>query len=185
MSRLFKGRGPLLCTAGFLCITTVAAMGVFSRSHATNATLPVSARLVRAVEITISNTLDFGTLGFSPTQAGKVRLDAATSALVTDDGSGLYALGGKPQAGQIVISGTEVPIQLSLEKPRVQLSNGQDYVIVSDFSFLNGGAEDRITITPDAADRPITLSLGATLHTRVGQTGGHYVGINRIYAHYE
>lgn len=175
--------GPLARCA--LLVLLAAGCGGALQAYAATAILPVTARLVRAVEISVNASLDFGVLSFSPTQAGQARLDAATSALVNTGDGGLTSVSGKPQAGQIVIQGTEVPVQLSLEQSSVRLSNGHDFVVVSDFNFMNQGAGDRITINPDPQDRPITLPLGATLHTRVGQTSGTYVGVNRIYAHYE
>lgn len=168
-----------------LAMVLLAGVGFTSPVWAATAAMPLSARLVRAVEITINAPLDFGVLAFSPTQAGKVRIDAASSALVSEGSNGLYAVSGQPQAGQIVIQGTEVPVQLSLEQSSVRLSNGHDFITISDFNFINAASGNRITITPDENDRPVILPLGATLHTRVGQTSGHYVGVNRIYAHYE
>lgn len=152
---------------------------------ADTAVLPVVARLVRAVEITVNASLDFGDLAFAADQAGEARIDPATNMLASDGGRRLTPVGGKPQAGQIVIRGAEYPVQISMDQPSVRLSNGNDFVTVSDFHFINAQTGDRVTVMPHPQGGDIILPVGATLRTRVGQTGGHYVGVSSIYAHYQ
>ncbi len=147
--------------------------------------VPVVAKLVRAVEVSVNTSLDFGDLSFAADQAGEARLDPVSNMLVSEGRNSLQSVGGKPQAAQIVIRGAEYPVQLSMDQPSVRLSNGQDFVTVSDFHFINAQTGSRVTVMPDPQGGDIILPIGATLRTRVGQMSGSYVGIGSINADYE
>lgn len=147
--------------------------------------LPVAARLVQAVEITVNAALDFGDLAFAADQAGAARIDPASNMLVREGLNSLQPVGGKPQAGRIVIRGAEHPVQISVGQDSVRLTNGTDFVTISDFHFINAQTGNRVTVMPGPQGGDIIVPIGATLHTRVGQTGGYYFGVNSIYAHYQ
>ena len=179
-------RNPIGTAYGRAIIVMVLlSCGVAVQAFADTVTLPVVARLVRTADLTVNATLDFGDLAFAVDQAGAVRIDPATNMLVREGKNGLQGVGGKPQAGKIMISGAEYPVQLSMEQSSVRLSNGTDFVTVSDFHFINAQTGDSVTIMPDPHGGDVSLSVGATLRTRVGQTSGSYVGVNSIYAHYQ
>lgn len=157
----------------------------FVQAWADTVIVPVVAKLVRAVEVSVNASLDFGDLAFTADQAGEARLDPASNMLVSEGKNSLLAVGGKPQAAQIVIRGAEYPIQISMEQPSVRLTNGHDFVTVSDFHFINAQTGNHVTVMPDAQGGDIILPIGATLRTRVGQMSGSYVGVSSIYAHYQ
>ncbi len=147
--------------------------------------VPVVAKLVRAVEVSVNASLDFGDLAFAADQDGEARLDPASNMLVPEGKNNLQSVGGKPQAAQIVIRGAEYPVQLSMDQPSIRLSNGRDFVTVSDFHFINAQTGSRVTVMPDTQGGDIILPIGATLRTRVGQMSGSYVGVGSINADYE
>lgn len=155
------------------------------KAIAATATMPILAKLIRSVEITVNTSLDFGTLAFTRDNAGMAVVDPASNVLTTDSNNSLIPVGGRPRAGLVTIRGSDLPVQVSMEQPEVHLTNGQDFVTVADFKFLNYAAGSRITITPDLTDLTITLPVGATLKTRVGQTSGTYTGNNRVFANYQ
>lgn len=163
----------------------VMAGAAFVPARADTVTVPVYAKLVQAVEITVNASLDFGDLAFTPDQAGEARIDPATNMLAGEGTQALLPVGGKPQAGQIVIRGAEYPVEISMEQPSVRLTNGHDFVTVSDFHFINAQTGSRVTVMPDPQGNDIILPIGATLRTRVGQMSGSYVGVGSIYAHYQ
>lgn len=155
------------------------------KAIAATATLPVLAKLVRAVEVTVNTSLDFGVLAFTSDHAQQARLDPATNLIVTDSHNGLVQAGGRPQAGRIIIRGSEFPVQVSMEHASIQLTNGVSVITVDNFNFLNSLAGSRVTITPDLQVNTMSLPVGATLKTRVGQMSGNYIGSNRVFANYQ
>lgn len=155
------------------------------KAIAATATLPIIAKLVRAVEITVNTSLDFGVLAFTADHVGQARVDPATNLLVTDAQNSLFRVGGRPQAGRVIIRGSEFPVQISMEQTAVQLTNGHNFVTVADFNFINNQVGSRVTITPDLSSNLISLPIGATLKTRIGQMSGSYVGSNRVFANYQ
>lgn len=176
-----KGWGYALTLIPVLALSCA----VCAHALADTVTLPMVARLVRAVEITVNMSLDFGDLAFAADQAGAARIDPATNMLAREGRNDLLSVGGKPQAGQIVIRHAEYPVQISMEQDSVRLSNGTDFVTVSDFHFINAQTGSRVTVTPDPQGSDIVIPVGATLRTRAGQTSGHYFGVNNIYAHHQ
>ena len=178
---LHKSLARTGAAAVMVTLSTVAMV----KAIAATATMPMLAKLIRAVEISVNTSLDFGVLGFDPDQVGQARIDPSTNLLVTDTQNSLFRIAGKPHAGRLTIRGSEFPVQVSMEQESIRLTNGQSFVTVGDFNFINAQAGSRITITPDLAGNLITLPLGATLTTRNGQMSGTYVGSNRIFANYQ
>lgn len=171
-------------TGAAVVMVALSSVGMVKAIAAT-ATLPVMAKLIRAIEVTINTSLDFGTLAFTNEQVGSARIDPATGALTTDGNNSLMLAGGKPKAGRIVIRGSEFPVQVSMEQAAIQLTNGEMFVTIEDFNFLNATGGSRVTITPNLTANTITLPVGATLKTKVGQLSGTYVGSNRVFANYQ
>ena len=177
-------RKTLARTGAAAVMVTLSSVGMVKAIAAT-ATMPILSKLIRAVEITINTSLDFGELAVTNAQAGHARIDPATNLLTTDGNNSLIPAGGHPQAGRVRIKGSDLPVQVSMEQNAVQLTNGDTFLTVADFNFINNQIGNRVTITPDLADNGIVLSVGATLKTRPGQMNGSYVGSNRIFANYQ
>ncbi|MFN3828214.1 MAG: DUF4402 domain-containing protein [Micavibrio sp.] len=175
---------PLARTGAAVVMVALSSVAMVKAIAAT-ATLPVMAKLIRAVEVTINTSLDFGTLAFTNEQVGQARIDPATGTLTTDGANSLIVAGGKPKAGRILIRGSEFPVQVSMEQAAIQLSNGEMFVTIEDFNFINATAGSRVTITPNLTANTITLPIGATLKTNIGQLSGTYVGSNRVFANYQ
>lgn len=170
---------------GALAVMVTLSSVAMVKAVAATATLPMMAKLIRAIEITINTSLDFGTLAFTNEQVGQARLDPATNVLTTDGNNSLMLAGGKPKAGRVIIRGSEFPVQVSMEQAAVQLTNGDMFITVEDFNFLNNAVGSRVTITPNLTANTISLPVGATLKTKVGQLSGTYVGSNRVFANYQ
>lgn len=170
---------------GALAVMVTLSSVAMVKAIAATATLPMLAKLIRAIEITINTSLDFGTLAFTNEQVGQARIDPATSVLTTDGNNSLMLAGGKPKAGRVIIRGSEFPVQVSMEQAAVQLSNGDMFITVEDFNFLNNAVGSRVTITPNLTANTISLPVGATLKTKIGQLSGTYVGSNRVFANYQ
>ncbi|MCB9990741.1 MAG: DUF4402 domain-containing protein [Rhodospirillales bacterium] len=180
-----KNQGKVMLRAA----TLMALGGVVSyegiQAVAATATLPVIARLVRAIELTVNTTLDFGTLAMTMDRAGKATIDPGVNRLFIDDNSSLSLAGGKPAAGRMFIRGSEYPVAISLDSPTVKLTNGTDSVLVTNFNLLTANGGTKMTFTPTENTYSLSIPVGATLRTRTGQVSGTYVGTARIFASYQ
>jgi hypothetical protein len=162
-------------------------LGILSlqRALAATQTLPVQANLLRAIEVTLNASLDFGTLAMTVDRAGVATIDPFINKLFVDGNSSLTAVGGEPRAGQIQIKGAAKPITISMENPSVRLTNGVTTLTVNNFNFQTLMAGSRVTITPTSDAEPYLLSIGATINTKPGQLTGTYIGANRIFANFQ
>ena len=117
-NRTGKNRTAGTTTVRLRTATMVALGGLVSyqgiQAIAATASLPIIARLVRAIELTVNTTLDFGTLAMTVDRAGKATIDPGVNRLFIDDGSSLSLAGGKPAAGRILVKGSEYPIAVSI-----------------------------------------------------------------------
>lgn len=174
-----------LARTGVAAIMVTLSSVAMVKAIAATATMPILSKLIRAVEITINTSLDFGELAVTGDNAGQARLDPVTDILVTDSQSSLIQAGGSPRAGRLHIRGSDLPVQVSMEQNSVKLTDGDNFVTVADFNFINNQVGSRVTVTPDIASNGILLSVGATLKTAPGQMSGNYIGSNRIFANYQ
>lgn len=152
---------------------------------ASTSTMPISVRLIKAIELTLSTSLSFGTLAMTAERGGYARLDPSLNRLIIDDNSSLAMAGGTPTVGRFTLKGASFPITVSVESTAVQLTNGIETVTVSQFNLLTAEAGGKVTITPDVGQNTITIPLGASLITRPGQSEGTYVGSTRIFANFQ
>ena len=152
---------------------------------ASTATLPISVRLLRAVEITLNTSMDFGTLAMTLDRGGTARIDPNLNRLIIDDNSSLALAGGVPRVGRFTVRGTPYPISVSVEDTSVRLTNGLQTLTVNNFNILTNDAGAQVTITPQAGENTFTVPIGATLNTKSGQLDGTYVGTTRIFANFQ
>lgn len=152
---------------------------------ASTATLPIMVRLIKAIEITVATSLNFGTLAMAPEEPGMAHMDPGQNRLILDDRNALSLAGGTPKVGRLRIRGSTFPVSISIEETSVKLTNGVTGVTVNDFNFLSADGGTRVTITP-ALDQPsFTVPVGATLVTKPGQADGTYVGTTRVFANFQ
>jgi len=173
-----------------LSAATVAALSglaVYQGLNAVAATanLQIIAKLVRAIELTVNTTLDFGTLAMTVDQAGKATLDPELNRLFIGSDGGLSLAGGKPVAGRLKVKGADFPVTVSIEDTQVKLTNGTDTVTVGDFNLATAQGGVKMNFTPEENTYSFTVPIGATLKTRPGQISGTYVGATRIFASYQ
>lgn len=157
----------------------------YFKAMAATATLPILAKIIRAIEVTVNTSLDFGTLAITNDIAGLATLDPLSSELRVDGNGGLALAGGVPRAGRIQIKGATMPVNVSMETNNIQLTNGTTFLTINNFNFLtaNGGAQ--VTVTPTGPGNAAVLSVGASINTRPGQLSGTYIGSNRVFANYQ
>ncbi len=173
-----------LSTSAMVVLSGLAAYQAMHAIAAT-ATLPIIARLVRAIEMTVDTTLDFGTLAMTADRAGQAVIDPEINQLFIDDGSSLSLAGGKPQAGRLFIKGAEFPVAISLDDTIVKLTNGTNTVEIGDFNLVTAKGGTKMTFTPTQGTYSFSVPIGATIKTRTGQISGTYVGASRIFASYQ
>lgn len=166
-------------------LSCLGALHFFKVALAATATLPIKARLVRAIEVTVSTSLNFGTLAMTQDRGGHARMDPGANRLIVDNNSSLSLAGGVPQAGRLIIKGAAHPISISIEDSVVNLTNGVTSVSVNDFNFIREGAGNKVTVTPSVDDQVFTVAVGATLVTKPKQASGSYVGTTRIFANFQ
>lgn len=178
-----KIKKPLVTTAliSLSCFTLQALRGVI----ASTGTLPISVRLVRAVEITLATSLDFGTLAMTLDRAGSARMDTTLNRLIIDDNSSLALAGGTPQVGRFTVRGTYFPVTISIEDTSVKLTNGVETLTVNSFNLMSNNGGTHITITPQIGESSFTVPVGASLTAKAGQLDGTYVGTTRIFANFQ
>ena len=152
---------------------------------ASTATLPIVVKLIRAIEVTIATSLDFGTLAMAPEEAGIAHIDPGLNRLVLDDRNALSLAGGVPKVGRLVIKGSAFPVSISIEDTSVRLTNGVTGVTVNNFNFVSANGGTRVTVTPDINQPSFTVPVGATLVTKPGQADGSYVGTTRVFANFQ
>lgn len=174
-----------LVLGGVLTLSCLGAVHLFKNAIAATATLPIIARLVRAIEITVNTSLDFGTMAMTIDRGGFARLDPDLNRLVVDGNSSLSLAGGTPQAGRLTVKGNAFPVAVSVEDTIVNLTNGITTVTVNNFNFLTANGGTRVTVTPTAGIPSFTIPVGATLNTKPGQATGTYVGTTRIFANFQ
>lgn len=179
-----SGKKVRLGTATAVALSSLAAYQGFNAIAAT-ATLPMVARLVRAIEITVNTTLNFGTLAMTVDRDGQARIDPAANQLFIDGSSSLSLAGGEPRAGRIQVKGSNFPVAVSLADTQVRMTNGTDTVLVSNFNLVTANGGTRFTVTPSPGTFSFSVPVGATINTRSQQLTGEYVGSTQIYANYQ
>lgn len=174
---------PLVTTAliSLSCFTLQALRGVI----ASTGTLPINVRLIRAVEITLATSLDFGTLAMTLDRAGTARMDTTLNRLIIDNNSSLALAGGTPQVGRFTISGSAFPVTISIEDTSVQLTNGVESLTVNGFNLMTNNGGSHITVTPELGQSSFTVPVGASLIAKPGQLDGTYIGTTRIFANFQ
>lgn len=173
---LATGAAAVLVSLSSLC---------YFKAMAATATLPILAKIIRAIEVTVNTSMNFGTLAMTQDIAAQATVDPLSSELRIDGKGGLTLAGGVPRAGRIQVKGSPQAVNVSMEASNVQLTNGTTFLTINNFNFLtaNGGAQ--VTVTPTGPGNAAILSVGATIHARPGQLVGTYVGSNRVFANYQ
>lgn len=179
-----KSAATTLVALSALSFSSFDSQKVSAAGMGVSATLNIFAEIVRALEITINTSLDFGVLAITEDRAGKASIDPITDKLVIEGSSALAQAGGVPRAGRVRIKGIFAPVTLSMEETSIKLTNGSTSITVHDFNFGNGASQ--VTVTPPGVDNPTaTVAVGATVSTKVGQLDGVYTGSNRVFANYQ
>lgn len=185
-----KTRRPMKTRAAAATLVALSPLCAYSGLSALNAaaataTLPVIAKLVRAIEITVSTSLDFGTLAMTVERAGQATIDPSVDKLFIQGNSSLALAGGEPRAGRLQIRGAELPVSVSVEDSVVKLTNGTSTVSITNLNLrsLDGGRS--LTVTPQGTDMVTTVAVGGTLNTQPAQLSGTYAGTTRIFANYQ
>lgn len=155
------------------------------KAVAATATLPIVAKVIRAIEITINTSMDFGTIAVTDDVAAMATLDPATNALRLDGQGGLSSAGGVPRAGNLRIKGSSMPVRVSMASNNVQITNGSTFLTINNFNFNTASGGHQVTVTPTGPDNTVQLSVGASLNTRARQLTGTYIGSSTIFANYQ
>lgn len=167
-----------------MALVTLSSFAVYRAVGAT-ATMDIVARIVRAIEVTVNTSINFGTLAVTADSAGAAVLDPLTNELMLSGQGGVNLAGGTPQAGRLRIKGAAMPVQISLDTNNIQLTNGTTFLTVNAFNFQTPNGGPQATVTPAGPGDSVTLTLGATLNTRPRQLTGTYIGSNKIFANYQ
>lgn len=165
-------------------LVTLSSLSLF-RAIAATATLPIIARIVKAIEITVTASLDFGTLAVTESAAGQITIDPSTSQLKVDGTGSIASVGGTAKPGYIRIKGAPNTVIVSVETNNMYISNGSSFMTVSNFHLMSNLAGPTITVTPDGANSSVLFPVGATLVSNTGQVSGVYKGSNTIFANYQ
>lgn len=178
-------KDTVIKTLGLVTLSGMCVNAVSRYVMAGTALLPISAKIIRTLEVTVTASLDFGTLAITDERAGVVRVDPILDRLQVSGGSSITAAGGTPRAGRIKVRGGDKPFTVSVEQSVVALTNGSSTVAVRDFNIGTGNNGSIANITPALNERTVSIPIGATLETKVAQLEGDYVGVTRIFANYQ
>jgi hypothetical protein len=173
-----------IATGAAVLLVSLSSLSYFKAMAAT-ATLPILSKIIRAIEITINTSMDFGTLAMTNDVAGQATIDPLSGQLRIDGKGGLALAGGAPRAGRVQVKGAPMAVNVSVEANNVQLTNGSTFLTVNNFNFLTANGGPQVTVTPTGPGDGIILSVGASIQTRPGQLTGTYTGSNRIFANYQ
>ena len=173
-----------LAAGGMVSLSVLSVLGLKAATAAT-ATIPMVARLITAIEVTVATSIDFGTLAMAPERAGRALIDPALNRLVLDDNNSLSLAGGAPKVGRLVVRGAILPVAISMEDTAIQLTNGVTSITVNNFNLISADGGAKITITPAAGSTTFTIPVGATLITKAGQASGTYTGTTRVFANFQ
>lgn len=154
---------------------------------AATATLPIIARLIRAIEVTVHTAMNFGTLAIinDDGAGGTARLDPSTGQLTVDSSGSLAFAGGEPRAGKLIIRGAPLPVHVTIAMPTMQIDNGAEFLTVQNFKLMDENGNSRATVTPAGPGNSIAVTVGATVSTRPGAAMGTYTGANTVFANYQ
>ena len=184
MARRRSKTGKAVSAAAAAAMVSLSSFAVINAVAAT-ATLPIIARIIRAIEITVNTSLDFGTLAVTAENAGAATLDPMTGQLTIQGQGGVNLAGGVPRAGRIQLRGAPVPVQVSMETNNVQITNGTTFLTINAFNFETPNGGPQVTVTPGGPADTAIISVGATINTRPRQLTGTYVGSNTVFANYQ
>lgn len=177
--------GSAARTGAAVVLVSLSSLGMLNAIAAT-ATIPIIAKLIRAVEITVNTALNFGTLAvLNTTDAGSARVDPATGVMTVDSSGGLAFAGGEPKAGRLIIKGAPLPVNVTIAQPTMQINNGAEFLVVQNFKLISDNGGPRATVTPTGPGNSIAVNLGATVTTRPGAASGTYTGANTVFANYQ
>lgn len=171
---------------GAAVVVSLSCFGVYHAVAAT-ATIPIIAKLIRAIEVTVNTAMNFGTLAVlnDDDAGGSARLDPATGQLTVDSSGGLAAAGGVPKVGRLTIRGAPLPVNVTIAMPTMQIDNGAEFLTVRHFKMIDENGGSHATVTPSGPGNSIAVTLGATVETRPGSATGTYTGANTIFANYQ
>lgn len=167
-----------------VAMVSLSSVSLFKAVAAT-ATLPIVAKVIRAIEITINTSLDFGTLAITDDIAAVATLDPGTNTLRVNGEGGLSTAGGVPRAGNLRIKGASMPVRVSMETNNVQITNGTTFLTINNFNFNTESGGYQVTVTPTGPDNSVALTVGASINTRARQLSGTYIGSSTIFANYQ
>lgn len=157
----------------------------FYRAIAATATLPIIAKIIRAIEVSVTASLDFGTLAVTREAQAEIIVDPSTQTSRIDGSGAISAVGGQPKPGFVRIKGAPQSVIVSLETNNMFITNGASFMTVSNFNLGSTLAGPTITVTPDINNSSILFPVGATLVAHTGQVTGVYTGSNTIFANYQ
>lgn len=182
-SKKDKARKTLRNTAA-VAMVSLSSLTLYKAVAAT-ATLPILARVIRAIEVTVNTSLNFGTIAITDDVAAIATLNPQTNDLRVDGEGGLSVAGGVPKAGSLRIKGAPMPVLVSMETNNVQITNGTTFLTINNFNFNTASGGTQVTVTPTGPDNTAELTVGASINTRPRQLGGTYLGSSTIFANYQ
>ncbi|MCH7705766.1 MAG: DUF4402 domain-containing protein [Chloroflexi bacterium] len=112
-------------------------------------------RLVRAIEITISTSLDFGTLAMTDGNTGQATIVPLIDRLFIDKSSALVLAGGEPRAGRVRIKGAPQPVTISMGDSVVRLTNGTTFITMDNFNLVSSQAGSNALLSAFGFDKSV------------------------------
>ncbi len=169
-----------------LSTATLAAVGLTGMPAAQAATtgVPVKAIVLAPVDVTQTQSLNFGSL--TEASAGTLAVGVAGGAPVA--GGGVTSIGGTIQPGGFKLVGTTAR-NITVTAPNsVAVSNGTATMNVTGISIASPGPANTTTGTLTTTLGAATVSnyrLGGTLNVGAGQATGTYTGTVTVTANYQ
>lgn len=157
-----------------------------AKAGASTATLPISVRIIKAVDITVAASIDFGTIAITDEAYGDVYFDYEHNSLIIEGNGSISPASGTPQLGRISVRSGDFPFNISLESTVAQLTNGVSSLTIRDFNLMvDGVGGTYATIVPGAGEKTSFIPVGASLSIKPGQLEGTYTGSVRVFANFQ
>ena len=171
---------------GAVTLAAVAAAG--HNANAANTTLPMTAKIIAAVQITQNQALDFGTLTIHAAKSGTLTVDGVAQTRTAGGAGGISLVGGAgAQEGLFTLKGaTGVPIEVTAPAT-AKINNGGTSLVVDKFTINN--AAGTINATPFvrtlAAATETGFKVGGRLTVPAASGVGTYNGTVTLTALYQ
>lgn len=171
----------ILMLGGAVAVMTSGA--IVQQAKADTDSLTVDAVIVATLVNNCATPIDFGNIEPHATNPDTVIIDTA-GGRTTGAGDATAVGGGTPNAGQCVVTASNIPYDFDIAAGTIT-GPGAPMAVDTFMVSVDGGADAAVPVTPTMTGGTDTINIGATLHVAAAQTPGTYTGTVTVTAGYQ